>query len=119
MLSLLLCFKFFWFCSPEHPSFRGRSKLGGDRTAFRDFADNQATSRFMLLWLLIICSYPVIDCWLYFSLTLFFTGFCYSLSEIQLLLNSLISFFLSEFGLLHHVFHLFIVYMKQFIGACI
>ncbi|KAJ1415762.1 Serine-threonine/tyrosine-protein kinase, catalytic domain [Sesbania bispinosa] len=33
--------------SPEHPSFRarGRSKLSGDRTAFRDFADDQATSR--------------------------------------------------------------------------
>ncbi|CAJ2645770.1 unnamed protein product [Trifolium pratense] len=33
--------------SPEHPSFqaRGQSKLGGDKTAFRDFADDQATSR--------------------------------------------------------------------------
>ncbi|XP_057450867.1 serine/threonine-protein kinase EDR1-like isoform X2 [Lotus japonicus] len=33
--------------SPEHPSFRarGRSMLSGDRTAFRDFADDQATSR--------------------------------------------------------------------------
>ncbi|XP_024638131.1 serine/threonine-protein kinase EDR1 isoform X2 [Medicago truncatula] len=33
--------------SPEHPSFqaRGQSKLGGEKTAFRDFADDQATSR--------------------------------------------------------------------------
>ncbi|XP_029130878.1 probable serine/threonine-protein kinase SIS8 isoform X5 [Cajanus cajan] len=33
--------------SPEHPSFRarGRSMLSGDRTAFRDFSDDQATSR--------------------------------------------------------------------------
>ncbi|GAU40505.1 hypothetical protein TSUD_92780 [Trifolium subterraneum] len=33
--------------SPEHPSFqaRGQSKLGGDKTAFRGFADDQATSR--------------------------------------------------------------------------
>ncbi|KAL2594219.1 hypothetical protein AAZV13_12G176900 [Glycine max] len=33
--------------SPEHPSFRarGRSMLSGDRTTFRDFADDQATSR--------------------------------------------------------------------------
>ncbi|KAJ1424612.1 Serine-threonine/tyrosine-protein kinase, catalytic domain [Sesbania bispinosa] len=33
--------------SPEHPSFRarGRSLLSGDRTSFRDFADDQATSR--------------------------------------------------------------------------
>ncbi|BAT92362.1 hypothetical protein VIGAN_07106000 [Vigna angularis var. angularis] len=33
--------------SPEHPSFRarGRSMLSGDRTAFRDFTDDQATSR--------------------------------------------------------------------------
>ncbi|XP_004505487.1 serine/threonine-protein kinase EDR1 isoform X1 [Cicer arietinum] len=33
--------------SPEHPSFqaRGQSKLGGGKTAFRDFADDQATSR--------------------------------------------------------------------------
>ncbi|XP_027348692.1 serine/threonine-protein kinase EDR1-like [Abrus precatorius] len=33
--------------SPEHPSFgaRGRSKLSGGRTAFRDFADDQSTSR--------------------------------------------------------------------------
>ncbi|MED6161263.1 hypothetical protein PIB30_059088 [Stylosanthes scabra] len=33
--------------SPEHPSFRARARsmLGGDRTAFRDFTDDQATSR--------------------------------------------------------------------------
>ncbi|XP_061369296.1 serine/threonine-protein kinase EDR1-like isoform X2 [Gastrolobium bilobum] len=33
--------------SPEHPSFRarGQSKLSGDRAAFRDFSDDQATSR--------------------------------------------------------------------------
>ncbi|XP_061346294.1 serine/threonine-protein kinase EDR1-like isoform X2 [Gastrolobium bilobum] len=33
--------------SPEHPSFRARARsmLSGDRTAFRDFADDQATSR--------------------------------------------------------------------------
>ncbi|KAL2589815.1 hypothetical protein AAZV13_13G253100 [Glycine max] len=33
--------------SPEHPSFRarGRSMLSGDRTTFRDFTDDQATSR--------------------------------------------------------------------------
>ncbi|KAH1127906.1 hypothetical protein AAZX31_06G259100 [Glycine max] len=33
--------------SPEHPSLRahGRSKLSGDRTAFRDFADDQSTLR--------------------------------------------------------------------------
>ncbi|XP_027340309.1 probable serine/threonine-protein kinase SIS8 isoform X9 [Abrus precatorius] len=33
--------------SPEHPSFRarGRSMLSGDRTSFRDFVDDQATSR--------------------------------------------------------------------------
>ncbi|KAL5055088.1 hypothetical protein RYX36_035770 [Vicia faba] len=33
--------------SPEHPLFqaRGQSKLGRDKTAFRDFADDQATSR--------------------------------------------------------------------------
>ncbi|XP_019423487.1 PREDICTED: serine/threonine-protein kinase EDR1-like isoform X1 [Lupinus angustifolius] len=33
--------------SPEHPSFRARARsmLGGDRTAFRAFADDQATSR--------------------------------------------------------------------------
>ncbi|KAL2331625.1 hypothetical protein Fmac_019206 [Flemingia macrophylla] len=33
--------------SPEHPSFRarGRSMLSGDRTTFRDFSDDQATSR--------------------------------------------------------------------------
>ncbi|KAF7833918.1 serine/threonine-protein kinase EDR1-like isoform X1 [Senna tora] len=33
--------------SPEHPSFRarGRSMLGGDRKAFRDFVDDEATSR--------------------------------------------------------------------------
>ncbi|OIW19974.1 hypothetical protein TanjilG_31848 [Lupinus angustifolius] len=32
--------------SPEHPSFRARARsmLGGDRTAFRDFADDQAAS---------------------------------------------------------------------------
>ncbi|XP_058753579.1 probable serine/threonine-protein kinase SIS8 isoform X2 [Vicia villosa] len=33
--------------SPEHPSFRARARsmLSGDRTEFRDFADDQATSR--------------------------------------------------------------------------
>ncbi|XP_004487153.1 uncharacterized protein [Cicer arietinum] len=33
--------------SPEHPSFRARARsmLSGDRTDFRDFADDQATSR--------------------------------------------------------------------------
>ncbi|KAG4986000.1 hypothetical protein JHK82_033611 [Glycine max] len=33
--------------SPEHPSLRahGRSKLSGDRTSFRDFADDQSTLR--------------------------------------------------------------------------
>ncbi|RDY12432.1 Serine/threonine-protein kinase EDR1, partial [Mucuna pruriens] len=36
--------------SPEHPSFqaRGRSMLSGDRTAFRDFADDQAAPRVLL-----------------------------------------------------------------------
>jgi len=35
----------------------GLSKLSGDRTAFRDFADDQSTPRFMPLWSFNICSY--------------------------------------------------------------
>lgn len=56
-----LCLKYLWFCSPEHPSFRarGRSMLSGDRTAFRDFTDDQATSRLSSFLSLNICFYTV------------------------------------------------------------
>ena len=44
----------FCFISPEHPSFRarGRSMLSGDRKSFRDYADDIAASRFLLLLIL-------------------------------------------------------------------
>jgi len=77
-----LCLKYFWFCSPEHPSIRarGRSMLSGDRsgdrTAFRDFTDDQATSRLSSFLSLISALYCLVI-WPHFFLQVY-CAFCFT-----------------------------------------